>query len=392
MGKSGDNTNKMNSNPDLASTWKGRILMQVTAEKTEGPQIRCQDLTEDVIQTCNPFLVPREYEVIAEVGQGISLPEAKKYNVMIKIADFHFKTDKPQVADKTFNRWNHRFEKTTYTVNYQDVYDMGKVYFYLMDGDNPICYAVDNVENFMDPNPKMRWLELNPDLSMGKVSEHHKAGLISVKLAIHDKSLNGPIDFKQYDAWKKPPPKRPNNFKVRAYLFQCRDLPAADSDGQSDPYIVVWDTSKEVQKTKFIEDNVNPLFYETLELVYEGNQPEDLPPFILDIYDKDFDLLDSTDDFICRAIIPISEAHVSYEDSVPKPKWHPCRLKSGAPMSGEVLVSFSIVDSDFNFKKTLKYMNLMETVEFNEYKIELNILGLRNLQSMGILPVKKAFI
>jgi hypothetical protein len=37
-------------------------------------------------------------------------------------------------------------------------------------------------------------------------------------------------------------------------------------------------------------------------------------------------------------------------------------------------------------------MNLMETVEFKEFKVELNILGLRNLQSMGILPVKKAFI
>jgi hypothetical protein len=112
----------------------------------------------------------------------------------------------------------------------------------------------------------------------------------------------------------------------------------------------------------------------------------------MDIYDKDFELLDSTDDFICRAIIPVTDAHVCYEDSVPKPKWHECRLKSGAPVSGEILVSFSIVDADFNYKKTLKYMNLMETVDFNEYKIELNILGLRNLQSMGILPVKKAFI
>ena len=37
VGKSGDNTNKMNNNPELASTWKGRILMQVTAEKTEAP-------------------------------------------------------------------------------------------------------------------------------------------------------------------------------------------------------------------------------------------------------------------------------------------------------------------------------------------------------------------
>jgi hypothetical protein len=62
--------------------------------------------------------VPKEYEIIAEVGQGIVLPDARKYNVMIKIGDFALKTEKPQVADKTFNRWNHRFEKSVYTVNY----------------------------------------------------------------------------------------------------------------------------------------------------------------------------------------------------------------------------------------------------------------------------------
>ena len=88
MGKSGDNTNKMNSNPELGSTWKGRILMQITAEKTENPQIKLEDLTEEVIHSCNSYLNPKEYEIIAEVGQGISLPESKKYNVMIKIADF----------------------------------------------------------------------------------------------------------------------------------------------------------------------------------------------------------------------------------------------------------------------------------------------------------------
>lgn len=100
-----------------------------------------------------------------------------------------------------------------------------------------------------------------------------------------------------------------------------------------------------------------------------------------------------SDDFICRALIPISEASTVFEeDSVPRPNWHKCRLKAGAPECGEVLVSFSICSDDFNFKTPVKYMNLMETVKFDEYTIEMNILGLRDLQSNGILPVKKAFI
>lgn len=33
----GETVNKMNENPEIASAWKGRILMQIAAEKTEKP-------------------------------------------------------------------------------------------------------------------------------------------------------------------------------------------------------------------------------------------------------------------------------------------------------------------------------------------------------------------
>jgi len=95
LDKSGENTAKMNHNPELASTWKGRILMQVVAEKTDKPIIKLQDLDEKVQELANPYLKPSEFEIIAEVGMGISLPDAKKYNVKIMIGDFEFKTEKP---------------------------------------------------------------------------------------------------------------------------------------------------------------------------------------------------------------------------------------------------------------------------------------------------------
>ena len=83
-------------------------------------------------------------------------------------------------------------------------------------------------------------------------------------------------------------------------------MPAADKSGTSDPYILVWDTMPEEKRTKTVEDNNNPLFYEVLELDYEVDNPDDLesyPPFIFDCYDTDAGVLDSTDDFLGRAII-----------------------------------------------------------------------------------------
>ena len=40
----------------------------------------------------------KEYDIIADIYSGISLPGEEKYNVMIKIADFEFVTEKPVFA------------------------------------------------------------------------------------------------------------------------------------------------------------------------------------------------------------------------------------------------------------------------------------------------------
>jgi hypothetical protein len=55
-----------------------------------------------------------------------------------------------------------------------------------------------------------------------------------------------------------------------------------------------------------INDSTNPQFYQMVELIYLVHDHENFdtyPPFILDVYDKDDDLLDSTSDYLARAII-----------------------------------------------------------------------------------------
>lgn len=103
--------------------------------------------------------------------------------------------------------------------------------------------------------------------------------------------------------------------------------------------------SKDKKKTKVIEDNLNPLFYEVLEIDLEGNNIEELPPFILDIYDKDT----LSNDYIARCIIPIKDCAYSEDNTIPRPKWHPLKLSPDSPDCGELLVSFAIVDDDFSF-------------------------------------------
>ena len=106
-------------------------------------------------------------------------------------------------------------------------------------------------------------------------------------------------------------PRRPGNLKVRAYIFQCRDLPAADEDGTSDPFLQITD-SDVPKKTEVINDNLNPIFYQALDLIYEANTLEELPPFIIDCFDQDEAFVGKGGaDYLARACIEVKDCAYS---------------------------------------------------------------------------------
>jgi len=57
-----------------------------------------------------------------------------------------------------------------------------------------------------------------------------------------------------------------------------------------------------------------------------------------------------------------------------------------------MLVSFTIVADDYSFKIPIDYLKLTDQIEYNEFNCEINVLGLRNVESFGLMPVKKPFI
>lgn len=82
-------------------------------------------------------------------------------------------------------------------------------------------------------------------------------------------------------------------------------MPAADDSGRSDPFIQVTD-SMQTWNTNVIWDNVNPLFYEGIDAIYEANSIEELPPVIVDLFDRDESIVGSpTEDFLARALLNV---------------------------------------------------------------------------------------
>ena len=236
---------------------------------------------------------------------------------------------------------------------------MENVYVYLMDGKVPICYWKGKVSEFTNPNAQFRWLSLKNDKAIDKVSEDHEAGMIQMKFSINAKNINGPVEYKDHAAWAKPPPRRLGSKKIRCFIFQCRDIPSADEDGSSDSYISVWNPEGVKHETDCIEDSLNPIYFQTIEIIYDMVDLDSAPPIIFNIWDKDSDLLDSTDDFLGRSIIYLKDASTNLEfgddddkcNDVPKPIWHDIRMgfDESQPATGQVLCSFVVARDDFDF-------------------------------------------
>ena len=127
-------------------------------------------------------------------------------------------------------------------------------------------------------------------------------------MAINDKQKNGSIDYSKFSAWKKKPPRRLGSKKIRCFIFQCRNIPSADADGSSDSFISVWNPEGDHYRTQCIEDSLNPIYLETIEMLYDMADLDTAPPVVLNIWDKDEDLLDSTDDYLGRAVVYLKDA------------------------------------------------------------------------------------
>lgn len=184
-------------------------------------------------------------------------------------------------------------------------------------------------------------------------------------------------------------------WKIRCFLFQCRDIPAADEDGSSDPFIRIVSTEEKPVETKVIDDNLNPIFMVTKDISYDFTAREEAPPIILEVYDSDAGLISDSADFLGRAVINIADAHTTEDpEIIPRPKWHDIKfgVEESAPACGQILVSFAVVPDDVVFKTDQEFVDLHEQVPVKEYKVSINVLGLRELLPDGLLPIQKPYL
>lgn len=58
----------MDENPDEASTWKGRVLVQIVCEPTKKPLVKVERIEDKYLEMSKKYLENKKYDIIAEVG------------------------------------------------------------------------------------------------------------------------------------------------------------------------------------------------------------------------------------------------------------------------------------------------------------------------------------
>ncbi|CAG9312955.1 unnamed protein product [Blepharisma stoltei] len=373
--------NKMNDYPELASAYRGRILMKMIIEHPKKASLKKERIIDPEINNFvhKTYEVETNYEMRSQIFSGIALPKAySKYSIIVSWCGKEVESKIVLAVNGKCN-WYETLKRKIMKIPFQAERSLPDVFVYLVADNEKICYARVSPYGWNNVNSNGTWIALLPDKAIGKINKDWEGGFIMLRLYITPYDENN--DNLSVGRWNVPPRlKKMQKVKLIVNLYQCKNLPAADSDGNSDPYIEIYCCGV-TKRSKTKPNTLNPMWYETIPIDFEISSLEDNPPILIYVFDEDEF---SADDLIGICIIPLSEASKSH--SMPKvPKWIPLSL--GKSDSGKILISFNLYTEQ---DKVPEYSIVPKCIDA---VVEINCLGLRDLQpALGWLPVNKAFI
>jgi hypothetical protein len=417
--KSGLYTEKMNANPEIGSMWKGRILLKVDHKKTDNPKKTSRPILDDALLSQVGALGKKnKWNFDFFLYEANFLPkESSDYSIHILVEEekYKFSTKK---AEKRNIQYNIPGEIKLHTLT-SDVKEVPDLFIYLCDKSGEyICFQRLKAETFLN-NDDIMVIKLIPDPSVGQIKEFVYSGIVKIRITLRNKDFNIPIlkDTKQDGKGKKieteeseeedsggltteinkmkqnlikKPTVQITTYCIVANIYMSRHLVSGDPSGNSDPFVRLRIGDDE-KNTAVKNDCINciwneSLFFENIKMDIENKST--WPVIFLQVMDKD--ILGT--DMLAYGYVWLSDS--SYDiDDIGKltPNWVQLHLPISNKPQGQILCSFHIINSS---RKDLIEVakNLDITPDTELYSFEINVLGIRDIKPLSILPVKKAFI
>jgi len=299
----------MNRVPASASHWRGRVLLRAWV-KTDIKQTykKCIQINDLNIQEKirDEFETGQEYEIRTQIISASALS--------IKQGTFSIKVEWSGVGVQSSLHetntgcvdWFETCKRQLAQIPKDSELILPDVFIYLVYDGKKICFTRVSAKEFTDRAKGAVWRQLVPDKSAGVVKDDWSGGFVKVRIYI------GPYNQDHDDTtshnWKSIAKPNLENWKLYTHLFQCRNLPAADKNGLSDPYVIIYCNGSEAStKDHPIESTLNPRWYETLQQDVNILSIIESAPIVVYVYDHDD--IDS-DDIIGVCIIEMTEAFV----------------------------------------------------------------------------------
>lgn len=253
----------MNSNPNLGSFWKGRVLIAI--EIFEDPLPKLTDkplpLPETILQGYNRNSMI-QWKLYIEIFYGLLFPEEKdfsngKFSLQIRWADQEINTEVKSPENGVWE-WYSRYNITC-EFPYFNADELPDIFIYIRYKDKRICFIRKPASFFLHKftNEPQHYF-FAPDKSIMPNLKDDEAGIlkfrcvVAISQAISNLSIGGWNTKISKEILKKT--------WLFAHIYQAQDLIPADSDGNSDAFIELNYYGCK-SRTETVYDSLNPVYF-----------------------------------------------------------------------------------------------------------------------------------
>ncbi|CAK4072437.1 unnamed protein product [Aphanomyces euteiches] len=405
--------NEMNTFPDLATFYRGRILVTFRINPNER---HLDEINQRVKATPLPRQLYPEvssYTVRAFLGTGSDIPQ------MTSLSGVGTRNSKMQIIvtcglnELAFERkdnnkglvvWNQLKEEKWLLP--KDASQIPDIFVYLckgkvegkLQGRKQVSYRRFSAKALLDEEmgKEPTWLSLKEDPSVDALGDSTFPGSIFLNLGFGlDETAARTAPKWNALAADVERLREGHRYQVRVNVFQGRQLPAMDDNGLSDPYIDVRFFG-EKRKIKEKKKTVNPLWYETVTYDVEL-PPENMlhfsPQVILRVMDWDVGIGNSADDYIGSSFLPITSANLRKPNDPrpdPEPQWYSLVQQEEGDTDGHILASVVVVRLDYPDQVLPPPPSIVP--KMRTAYLEVIVLGLRDMRPYQFLPIQLPYI
>ena len=401
---------QMAYNAEIGSRWNGKVFMKCEVREVDSPVAGVRDITDNKITKEAKEVTSQQkyqWEIWVRVMSALYLPRDKRdYQIKVSIQDQEKFTDKKTTINYSID-YNQTLKLNFESIN-KDMSSLPDLFIHLHDtskrkDSKNVCFQRIKTEEFY-LNQDVLFIKLLPDPVINKVKTMKESGLLKCKICLFRSKSDKPPELDEFEHTGQfelaslnsgnffGGQKNMQYYKIIAVVYMSKGLIAAESDGTSDPFVILSLGDREL-RTQVKHNTMNGVWNELLEFdqIYMDIQDQRTwPVFLLNVYDNNKILKNVP---LGYNYLWLCNSHFSVNSfDLLKPKWHDLFLPKSNKKQGKILMSFYIFDQSIKEQGEDLYKKIDYLPKTMLYSFEINVLGLRELKPLGLISVKKPFI